>query len=171
MRCLFLEVVQLETVHIIKERAQVSKPAVSLGEWGGAQCGGESMSTSLEGISSWLRELRASMFTHWIFREVLGEESGLDMSLAVPACKGELKMPDSRGSQSSLTRALHRVPSKSAVLVQLAYNNLSPHIITAKRSVPLSPIQIWRQVAQCWSCRAVPESFSVTQGWQRMDEG
>jgi len=73
-------------------------------------------------------------------------------------------MPDSRGSQSSLTRALHRVPSKSAVLVQLAYNNLSPHIITAKRSVPLSPIQIWRQVAQCWSCRAVPESFSVTQG-------
>lgn len=35
MRCLFLEVVQLETVHIIKERAQVSKPAVSLGEWGG----------------------------------------------------------------------------------------------------------------------------------------
>lgn len=81
------------------------------------------------------------MFTHWIFREVLGEESGLDLSLAVPACKGELKMPDSRGSQSSLTRALHRVPSKSAVLVQLAYNNLSPHIITAKRSVPRSPIR------------------------------
>lgn len=35
MSCLFLEIVQLETVHIIRERAQVSKPAVSLGEWGG----------------------------------------------------------------------------------------------------------------------------------------
>ena len=166
MSCLFLEIVQLETVHIIRERAQVSKPAVSLGEWGGgAQCGGDSMSSSLEGIiSSWLRELRASLFTHRIFREVLGEENGLELSLAVPACKGELKMPDSWGSQSSLTRALHRVPSKSAVLVWLAYNNQSPHIITAKRSVPLSPIQMWRQVAQWWSCRAVPESFSVMKG-------
>lgn len=168
MSCLFLEIVQLETVHIIRERAQVSKPAVSLGECvcgGGAQCGGDSMSSSLEGIiSSWLMELRASLFTHRIFREVLGEENGLELSLAVPACKGELKMPDSWGSQSSLTRALHRVPSKSAVLVRLAYNNQSPHIITAKRSVPLSPIQMWRQVAQWWSCRAVPESFSVMQG-------
>ena len=51
MRYLFLEVVQLEIVHIIRERAHVLKPAVSL-ESGGAHCGGESMPTSLEGISS-----------------------------------------------------------------------------------------------------------------------
>lgn len=166
MRYLFLEVVQLEIVHIIRERAHVLKPAVSL-ESGGAHCGGESMPTSLEGISSWFMELRASVFTHHIFQEVLGEESGLGLSLAVPPCKGELKMPDSWGSQSSLARALPRVPSKPAVLVQLAYNNPSPHMITAKRSAPLSPIETWGQAAQWWSCRAVPESFSATPRWMR----
>ena len=41
MRCLCLEAVQLETAHIIRERAHISKQVMCLGESGGCKVRGK----------------------------------------------------------------------------------------------------------------------------------
>lgn len=76
------------------------------------------------------------------FQKSAGEESGLELNLAVTLQKGGLTLSGSCGSWGSLTQGKNRkVPSKTTVLVRIRFSgcNKGSHIGEADRSLHLSP--------------------------------
>ena len=64
----------------------------------------------------------------------------MDLSLAVLPQKGELKIPDYCTLEQPDKAAAQKPPSTPDVPVKVVDKKKSPHKITARRSVQLSPI-------------------------------